>query len=819
MAVVSAARPTGSDGEELTVRLNIDPGATISLLRTDVCEALGLKVSSFPSDMVRLVDAFGVKSSAKGKVKVKVRIGSVVFWSTFVVVRDLVAPVLLGTDLYDIAWMKLRFPAENLLSDEDCLMIGYDDTDTSRNAQAQVIGSVSTAGEPIEKVSEEENRILEALLEKYSSIFWTEGQELGCANNFVADATLVGDPVPVTSAHYPVSHSEMKRIEDHLQEMLRLKIIKKAEHTHWAAPLLLIRKRAGGDRVVVDFRKLNAVISSYGYPLPRIDDILDSLNGAELFSIMDLVQGFHQVLISERATELFSFVTPKGKYSYLRLPQGAKISPNIFQQVMDITLDGLRFRCAVAYIDDVMVWSKPGEDHLEKLEAVFRRFQETNLKLKLSKCHFLKTEVDFLGYHLSSKGISPMKQRIEAIETIPAPNKLRELRAFIGLCNYYRRLIHQFSSIAAPLYELTKKGVEWEWTEERDQAFRSLKEKLMSEPIVVPPDYEQPFILITDAANKLGLGAVLSQIQRGEEVVITYISRSLKDAERNYDTHEAECLAVIWAIKKLRCYLAGEKEFKVLTDHKALTGLMKTSNPTGKKARWIAFLQEFSFSVEHRSGVDNANADALSRNPRFQASAIQRESRLVPSRLAVEQQEDTHLGPIFTFLKHKRLPEERMLAERVSKLCQEYEVRTDGKSQVETLFRRVDVRKVSRVYSKKKGAKTTSLFRIAIPKSRIKWVMQKFHDDPGEGSHLGIAKTYKKLQARFHWDGMYKDTVKHVKSCDVCQRFPGHKAIRQTEMHTVAAQRPMQVVQVDDIGTFTTSSRASSTVVWAVYDR
>jgi hypothetical protein len=811
VAYVKGASPTMD--KEVTVRLNVDPGARVSLVRMDVCEALGAKMRlSAPDQRLKMVDAFDKSFEALGTTKLLVRTGNILFSATFWVVEALVAPLLLGTDLYDIERMDLRVKNSHQL-----LQLG-----------ARVVTPHDTAPRSVAGVSPieigQDSPELRALLDKYADVFWEEGDELGCANNYVANVKLLGNPSPVACAPYRVSHTERKKIQMHLQEMMRLGIIKPAGQSAWAAPLLLVRKPAGGDRVVSDFRKLNKVIAKHGYPLPRIDDILDSMAGAELFSVMDLVQGFHQVPITAEASDIFTFVTMDGMYSYQRLPQGAKISPNVFQQVIDLTFRGLKYRFVIAYIDDVLVWSSQDlGQHLERLEEVFLRLRQANLKLKKSKCRFLMTEVTFLGHRLSAEGVAPMKDKVEAIDRFTAPRTLKELRSFLGLCNYYRRFIPKFAATAAPLYELLKKGVKWTWRESQEVAMATLKLRLKSEPIVVPPDYNLPFVLSTDAANKFGLGAVLAQIHQDGEKVIAYASRSLTPAEKNLaDTHEVECLAVVWAVKTFRCYLAGEQEFTIYTDHQALVSLMKTPNLTGKKARWVTFLQEFSFRILHRKGVDNANADALSRTPAFgvaspevplgsspvvHAAAIAAISQVNANKncldvdeLIRQQRADAQLALMIRYLESGELPSLYSSAARVKRLSSLYVMLKDAKSLQMVLYRKVLQTKRARVLQNQTPEEVGE--RIAIPKSLVGWVLRRFHDSLIEGSHLGIQKTFRKIKSRFHWDGMYGDVVRHVTTCKTCQAFPGHGPLKHAFMQRIVATKPMQVVELDVLGPF-----------------
>jgi len=267
----------------------------------------------------------------------------------------------------------------------------------------------------------------------------------------------------------------------------------------------------------------------------------------------------------------------------------------------------------VVYIDDIMIYSKTFEEHLEHIEKILKKLREVNLMLKLSKCKWGERNIEFLGHVVGNDGLKPDPGKIDKIKNLPIPTTQKGVRSVLGLCGYYRKFVRGFSKIAKPLNELLKKVKQFEWTESQQKAFEELKEKLIQYPILSYPDYEKEFILITDASGR-GLGAVLSQLNGdGKEIVIAYASRSLVQAEKNYPITDQECLAIMWAIEHFHKYLIGKK-FMIITDHSALKTLKTAKIPTkGRRARWIMELQQYDFEIKHRSGKENSNADGLSR--------------------------------------------------------------------------------------------------------------------------------------------------------------------------------------------------------------
>jgi hypothetical protein len=327
---------------------------------------------------------------------------------------------------------------------------------------------------------------------------------------------------------------------------------------------------------------------------------------------MDLAAGYHQIEMVEEDKEKTAFVCSQGLFEYNVMPFGLRNAPGTFQRLMDEVLREFIGKFVVVYIDDIMIYSKSFEEHMEHIEKVLNRIREINMVLKLKKCKFGERNIEFLGHIVGKDGLRPDEKKVEKIRNIKRPETVTEVRSFLGLCSYYRRFIKDFSKIAKPLHNLTKKNKIFEWKEEQQSAFDILRTKLMEEPILVYPSFEKEFILITDG-SKIGLGAVLAQMnEENKEVVIAYASRSTVGAEKNYPPTELECLAVFWGIKHFQKYLVGRK-FVVITDHAALKGLTDGKEQTGRRARWVMKLQQFDFKIVHRSGKKIKNVDALSR--------------------------------------------------------------------------------------------------------------------------------------------------------------------------------------------------------------
>lgn len=416
---------------------------------------------------------------------------------------------------------------------------------------------------------------------------------------------------PVAQQAYRTNPVKKKFIEKEVADMEARQLIRKSM-SPWAAPVVIVEKKDGTKRFCVDYRKLNKVTKSDRFPLPRIDELLESFRAANWFTTLDLASGYWQVEVAKADREKTAFITHQGLYEFNVMPFGLKNAPGTFQRLMNYVLQEHIGKYVAVYLDDIIIYSKTFEQHVDHIKTIFDALRKAILKIKLKKCYFCFPNINFLGHIVGRHGISVDSSKVEKIKNFPKPTNVKDVRAALGLFSYYRKFVKDFSKIAAPISTLLKKETPFKWTEKQQKAFDFLKECLMKAPILQYPDFEKPFILFTDASGT-GLGAVLSQKDdENRERVIAYASRSLNKAERNYGITDQECLAVIWAVKYFEQYL-GLLPFQVVTDHSALKYLQTAKMPTGRRARWIMYLQQFEFEIIHRPGKDNKNADALSR--------------------------------------------------------------------------------------------------------------------------------------------------------------------------------------------------------------
>ena len=406
----------------------------------------------------------------------------------------------------------------------------------------------------------------------------------------------------------PLSPPKCSILKEQLDDLLSRGLVRPSK-SPYASPVVLVQKPDGSTRFCVDYRQLNSNTKRDSYPLPRIQQLLEHLAGHTYYSAMDLLSGFWQVPMYPADIEKTAFVTPFGLFEFVVMPFGLMNATATFQRLTDAIFN----ECNVEpYVDDIVIAHSDFSEHLTQLRKIFEAMRKYSLKAKPSKCRFGESRMDCLGHEVSSDGIRPRGDSVEAVRKIPAPKNASELRSFLGLTGYYQKHIANYSRITWPLRQLLSKDAKFEWNASCEDAFNQLKNALSTRPIISPPNFEFPFVLTTDACGR-GLGAVLHQEIDGRQRVIAYASQSLKPAEINYSTTEQEALAIVWAFDKFREYLDGVP-FHLETDHRALQYIFDQKKPANSRiARWQAALQGQNYTIKHRSGDSIPQADALSR--------------------------------------------------------------------------------------------------------------------------------------------------------------------------------------------------------------
>jgi hypothetical protein len=620
------------------------------------------------------------------------------------------------------------------------------------------------------RLTKEQLETVKGIIGKYDHVFAKDKNDLGFNDDLRFEIN-TGEEKPIKSRAYRVPYSQKENVNSMIDEMLDNKIISKS-FSAWASPIVIVKKKDGTDRFCVDYRKLNAITVKDNYPVPLIEETLDALRSSCYFTSLDLASGYWQKALDDKAKEKTAFFSEKGLFQFGVLPFGLSNAVSFFQRSMENILDGLSN--SKAYLDDVLTHSRSFEEHVVHLELVFKRLEEANLKVKPSKCLFASRETKFLGFDISIEGIRPCEEKFEAIKNYPVPCNQKKIKKFLGLASYYRKFIRNYSNIVDPINKLLKKGTKFIWSKECQESFEKIISMLIDPPILSFPDLNREFCLTTDASTS-GLGAVLSQVMAdGIERVISYASRSLNDAERNYSATELECLGVVWACNYFRHYLYGKK-FTVWSDHNPLVYLDNAKNKHSKVTRWRLDLAEYNYVIKYKKGIKNTNADALSRvyekdiestNQPKKINAVEtRSSNKLKESMTNLQKEDAKLNAIIQNLKEgKTIPTF---------------VLQDG-----LLYKSSTVR---------------DRLRIVIPESAIESVFKMCHNDMG-GGHLGFKKTWPKVRDRFYWKTMYRDTYRWAKSCTPCAKRKSTDAARSNLKPINVADEPWDMAGVDILG-------------------
>lgn len=651
------------------------------------------------------------------------------------------------------------------------------------------------------------------LISSFQDIFSSDDYDIG-HTNMVQHRIELEDEYPFKQRYRHIPPAMYEDVKSHLHQMLRTGIIRKS-HSPYASNVVLVKKKNGSLRICVDYRQLNMKTKKDAYALPRVEDMLDCMAGNKYFSTIDMKSGYHQVEILEEHKERTAFtVGPLGLFEYNRMPFGLACAPATYQRLMQDCLGDLHMRICCCFIDDVIIFARTYEEHLERLQLVFDKIREANLKLSPTKCSFFKPKVKYVGHVVSEKGVETDPEKVEKVLTWPTPQSPEEVRRFIGFVGYYRRFVKNFSQVAKPLTSImpspvSKKGSKkkkreqqpWQWTDKQETAFTTLKELLSSAPILAYPDYTQPFELHTDASG-LGLGAVLYQEQEGLPRVIAYASRGLTKAEQNYPAHKLEFLALKWSVTdKFHDYLYGHT-FKILTDNNPLTYVLTTAKLDATGHRWLAALSVYNFTIDYRPGKSNADADSLSRlpttisNESIKAICGSMQTPLVeayaisPDTIDISEL-DMHIG-ISTDINWSH--EQAMDPALHSCIKTLKSGQTPKKGQPPSAIQKQfnHLRLVDDVLYREVTIDGQQQHQLVLPSSYIKIALEALHNEMG---HPGKDRTTSLVRERFYWPGMCKDIEEWVQKCDRCTKRKTKQ--EKAPLVNIITTQPMELICID----------------------
>ena len=664
------------------------------------------------------------------------------------------------------------------------------------------------------------------LLYNYQDVFAKSSDDLGCTDRVKHTInTGTANPIRQPPRRKPYGKRDVEAQE--VQKMLDKSIIEPS-NSPWSSPIVLVTKKDGTTRFCVDYRRLNEVTVKDAYPLPRVDDCFDALSGSKWFNCMDLCSGFWQIEMHENDKSKTAFSTSHGLYHFRVMPFGLVNAPSTFQRLMEDVLRGLQWKESLLYMDDIITPGKSVDECLVRLEHVFQRLRAACLKLKPSKCIFFQKSAKCLGHIVTEDGVETDPEKIKAVREWPTPTNAKQVRSFVGLASYYRRFVKGFSDIARPLHQVCEKNKTFSWSKACQDAFDKLKEVLTTTPVLAYPVTGSAFILDTDASNE-GVGAVLSQVQDGQEKVIAYMSKSMNVHERSYCITRKELLAVITALKHFHNYLYGQ-QILVRTDNSAVSWIRTLKVPTGQVARWLQELNTYNIEVVHRSGRSHRNADALSRMPcksckhqqglqeKFEMEDGNQEESIPqegvramtrseaknkqnaeltenqieldgwdPTEISTKQDADPYIGSI-------------KMAVQGNQTRPAWQEVSSETSELKTLWRQWDRLEIKAgLLYRKFDDDGNTLYQLVTPKACQDEILKYHHDIPSTG-HLGVEKTLSKIRQAFYWPGMTDSVRKYCIKCDICVTQKLSRASNKAPLGQYLVGEPMERVMMDILG-------------------
>lgn len=629
------------------------------------------------------------------------------------------------------------------------------------------------------------NKLL-ALLMEFSDIFSKRLFTIGSTDKVTPEFYVQGENLP-SIRNYGVPQILKPILREQIDELLEAGLVEPS-NAEISFPLLLIKKRNkssdGTDqyRQVVDYRYLNDHIKFANYPLPQINQLLDELKGSEYFTNLDLHSSFFQIRLPEDKRKYTTFSTILGNFKYRVLPQGLNVSPGTMQRLTDNIIAPIKYLGIVNYLDDFVLGTNSLEQMLYKLRKLFQELRKAGVTLNPSKCSFMLPKIKVLGHEVDKNGIRPLEDNLRKIKEFPIPNTTKRLQRWLGQASYYRRFIPNFSKIAEPLFELTKKRKKFIWNDLAQQAFDELQDALSKEPILQHPNFSKTFILSTDSSDTC-IGATLGhKDESGLILPISYYSKKLVAHQKKWPIHEKELFAIQEAVKAFKHYLYG-RHFIVRCDNSAIQSIKKLENPANRLARMILYLNDYDFTFEKIPGSENQVADLFSRDF-HQVNLVQVDM------------------PNFQEIKNAQLldPVISQLITKISKTRkhltpseQKYFISDDGvlmhKEKFKSTSPRSDI--------------NCTMNQIVIPEVFKLKILQIAHQN-----HAGHLRTYETIREQFYWRGLYTDVEHFVKSCTDCMGFKTPKTIAPVpiQRHFIPS-RPGQMVSCDLVGQLPETSK------------
>lgn len=709
----------------------IDTGCDLNLIREDAAKCFNIQVE----DERRVLGGLGGKQSTTiGSFMAKVTIDDAEFETKFFIVENNAMAMLaiVGKELMTEAEVNIR---NNMVF----FKRAKEEINYLMNIRVEEINAESEQNVP---------PAVRSLIENYSPKTTSHGD--------IELKIHLTDEIPVYYRPRRLTHGEKEIVEKQMEEWLANGTVIECA-SEYASPLTVKKKKDGSARVCMDYRGINKKMIKDKFPVPLIEDQLDALQEARVFSTIDLKNAYFHVPVNKESQKYLAFITHNKQFTFLKTPFGCSNSPRIFQRFINhVFRDLIMRKIIMIYVDDIIILAKDEEEAMTRLKMVLTCAQESGLEIKWKKCQFLKKSVEFVGYIIEDGTIKPSPGKTNAVQKFPEPRTIKQVQSFLGLTGYFRKFIAGYATIARPLSDMLRKDTSFAFKDEERRAFEQLKRCLMQDPVLKIYDQKAETELHTDA-SKFGFGAVLLQRSNDDQQLhpVYYMSAKTSPAEEKYDSYTLETLAVVKALQKFRVYLL-DKEFKIVTDCDALKKTMSKRDVNYKVARYVEYMQDFTFEIVHRSGDRMKHVDSLSRNAVMMVS----EEENIAAKIKSLQKEDDDLKHIFTILEKQPYEDFMVRNGILFKYHEGYEI-------------------------------------LVVPKSMEEEVIKIAH----ENGHFGMKKMEQQIRQRYYIKALKEKMQKCIKTCVACILADNKQGKGEGYLHPIEKEEtPLQTYHIDHVG-------------------
>lgn len=790
------------------VRYNalLDSGASVSAISEHLYkilknDPLKLEVPTFPLTCILLTTAIQGKTiRVSSQVYLTFNINDIIFHAIFLVVPLLSTPLILGSDWLQENHVNISYEHKeitlascniiipfNLIPDKNDqkLIHSLHGLNFENDDQNEIVQNTVSVEENIDfndiPLSIKQQTSMNTLLEKYHHIF----QDRPGLHKYFSFKFKVREHSPYKIKPYPIPFSRRPAVQKEINKMLEWGVIERSD-SPYNNPLITVIKTDGSIRLCLDARRLNTIIIPTRDTSPPIDDILAKFNNKSIFSSLDFASGYWQIPLDSSVRQYTSFLHDGRSYQFCVVPFGLNVSNAAFSKGLEAALNNSSTPSPLpndihTYVDDILISSASFEDHVRTLEWVCEKISLAGLTLKFKKCHFNREKIKFLGHFISAGGVVMDPDKVQALKNFPEPRNRKDLQAFFGFCNFYRKFSQNHSALLHPLSHLLKKETCWFFKNNEKEAFEKIKSTFSDQVALTHPNFNKTFCIQTDA-SLIGLGAELFQVgDDGQRHTIAFASRSLCGSERNYTITELELLGILFACQKFRIYILGFP-INIYTDHKALIFLFSCKLRNARLTRWTLILQEYDLKIFHCPGKDNP-LDTLSRHPIGRDDQPPKYSPAIllfdiPPVLPPE------IVSIFTNITHEQSKDQRI----VSIILQ---LKSNDKKSWHSFY------KLHHNILFINKSKSTASWSIFLPQHLIQKIVVAFHDHYG---HIGPLKTAHSLSAVCYFPSFRRTVRSIVQACDICQKSKPKTTRIAGPMQHVISKSPLDKLLVDFYG-------------------